>query len=104
MDALNTGIEATWGATCSQLAQLTALMASTPCHVARDGMISQRHEARAAAAAAMWVMTGNGTSDPSQLEPPIPYAVRQVDLQTYGKPAEIPSLWEPWIRLSLPPT
>jgi hypothetical protein len=65
----------------SQLTQLTALMASMPCHVARDGMISQRHEARAAAAA-MWSMKGNGTGDAVKHEPPVPYAVRQVDLQT----------------------
>ena len=76
----------------SQLTQLTALMASMPCHVARDGMISQRHEARAAAAA-MWVMKGNGTSDTAQAEPPLPYAIKQVDLEMYGKPAEIPVQW-----------
>ena len=76
----------------SQLNQLTALMGSMPCHVARDGMISPRHEARAAAAA-MWVMKGNGTRNPAQVEPPVPYAVRQVELNTYGNPAEIPSQW-----------
>ena len=76
----------------SQLTQLTALMASMPCHVARDGMISQRHEARAAAAA-MWAMKGNGTAGSALAEPPVPYAVRQVDLQTYGKPADIPANW-----------
>ena len=76
----------------SQLNLLTSLMASMPCHVARDGMISQRHEARAAAAA-MWAMKGNGTRNPAQVEPPVPYAVKQVELKTYGNPAEIPSQW-----------
>jgi len=87
----------------SQLTQLTALMASIPCHVARDGMISQRHQARAAAAA-MWAMKGNGTSDTPQAEPPVPYAIRQVDLQTYGKPTEIPAQWgtmDPFISLTV---
>lgn len=85
----------------SQLSQLTALMASMPCHVARDGMISPRHEARAAAAA-MWVMKGNGTRDPAHVEPPVPYAIKQVELKTYGSPAEIPSQWgtlDPFVSL-----
>eukprot|EP00568_Trieres_chinensis_P000007 CAMPEP_0183300090 /NCGR_PEP_ID=MMETSP0160_2-20130417/6622_1 /TAXON_ID=2839 ORGANISM="Odontella Sinensis, Strain Grunow 1884" /NCGR_SAMPLE_ID=MMETSP0160_2 /ASSEMBLY_ACC=CAM_ASM_000250 /LENGTH=821 /DNA_ID=CAMNT_0025462449 /DNA_START=1 /DNA_END=2466 /DNA_ORIENTATION=+ len=39
---------------------LTALLAATPCHVARDGTMTRRHEARACAAA-MWAVRGNGT-------------------------------------------
>jgi hypothetical protein len=81
----------------SQLSQLTALMASIPCHVARDGMISQRHEARAAAAA-MWVVKGIGTkySEDGSLaysEPLVPYVIRQVYSQSSGDLSEIPVGW-----------
>jgi len=38
---------------------LTSLIAATPCHVARDGMLPQRHEARATAAA-LWAVKGMG--------------------------------------------
>jgi hypothetical protein len=55
-------------------------------------MISRRHEARAAAAS-MWAMKGNETAGAALAEPPVPYAVRQVELQTYGKPANIASNW-----------
>lgn len=81
----------------SQLSQVTALMASIPCHVARDGMISQRHEARAAAVA-MWIMKGIGTkyTEDDRLaltEPPVPYAIRQVYSQASGDLSEIPEGW-----------
>jgi hypothetical protein len=87
----------------SQLSQLTALIASIPCHVARDGMISQRHEARAAASA-MWIVKGIGTkySDGSlaSSEPPVPYAIRQVQSRSSGELSEIPEGWgtmEPFV-------
>ena len=38
---------------------ITGLLAAIPCHVARDGMLSQRHEARAAAAS-LWATKGAG--------------------------------------------
>jgi hypothetical protein len=68
--------------------QLTALIAATPCHVARDGMLSLRHEARACAAA-MWAVRGIGAeltdvgtgqtrSDEGACEPPTPLAIRQI--------------------------
>jgi hypothetical protein len=65
---------------------LTALVAATPCHVARDGMLSQRHEARACAAA-MWTIKGIGAglsddgvsqSDEGVSEPPTPLVIRQI--------------------------
>ena len=57
--------------------ELTALLASMPCHVARDGVIPQRCEARAAAAA-MWATKGLGSSERVRGEPPAPLAVSQV--------------------------
>lgn len=45
----------------SQWSILTAFLTSMPCHVARDGMLSPRHEARATAAA-MWAVKGLGTA------------------------------------------
>jgi len=40
---------------------ITAILSAMPCHVSRDGMLSQRHEARATAAA-MWAVKGIGYS------------------------------------------
>ena len=67
--------------------QLTALTSATPCHVARDGMLSQRHEARACAAA-MWAVKGieaeladdggQKRNDDESREPPSPLAIRQI--------------------------
>lgn len=45
--------------TFKQWQVLTSLVAATPCHVARDGMLPQRHEARATAAA-LWAVKGMG--------------------------------------------
>uniref|UniRef100_A0A7S4J7V0 E3 ubiquitin-protein ligase n=1 Tax=Odontella aurita TaxID=265563 RepID=A0A7S4J7V0_9STRA len=50
---------------------LTALLAAMPCHVARDGTISRRHEARAAAAA-MWATRGFGVPRPFASAPVSP--------------------------------
>ena len=72
--------------------QLSALMASMPCHVARDGMISQRHEARAAAAA-MWTVRGLGTQVKPGDEPPLPLAVEKVFATTSPRPPEISYHW-----------
>lgn len=60
---------------------LTSLMTAIPCHVARDGMLSQRHEARAVAAA-MWAIRGVGTSEVSPSEPPVPLAVSELCLSS----------------------
>jgi hypothetical protein len=62
--------------------ELTALTASIPCHVARDGAIPQKCEARAVAGA-MWASMGLGASASSPGEPPAPFAVRRV-LQSAG--------------------
>jgi hypothetical protein len=71
--------------------QLSALMASVPCHVSRDGMLSQRHEARAAAAA-MWTVRGSGTLK-STRDPPIPLAIERVFDAQARRPPEIPKNW-----------
>jgi len=57
--------------------ELTALMSAMPCHVARDGMLSQRHEARAVAAA-MWVSQGLGSQPSSMSHPPTPLSIKKV--------------------------
>lgn len=72
--------------------QITALMASTPCHVARDGMISQRHEARAAAAA-MWTVRGLGTQPKVTSEPPVPLAIEKLFTSAPNRPPEIKAVW-----------
>ena len=54
--------------------ELTALMSAMPCHVARDGMLSQRHEARATAAQ-MWVSKGMGSNSDTVGCPPTPLAI-----------------------------
>ena len=56
--------------------QATALMSAMPCHVARDGMLSQRHEARAAAAQ-MWVSKGMGSKSDVSGCPPTPMSVKK---------------------------
>ena len=72
--------------------ELTALMASMPCHVSRDGMISQRHEARAAAAA-MWTVRGLGTECKAGGEPPVPLALEKMYTSTSQKPPDISKNW-----------
>lgn len=83
--------------------QLTALLSATPCHVARDGMLSQRHEARACAAA-MWAVKGIGAelademasqnrSDEVTNEPPTPLAIRQILTRT---DSSLPKLTQGW--------
>lgn len=72
---------------------LTGLMSSIPCHVARDGQISQRSEARASAAA-MWVAKGCGSQERKLDDPPAPLAVRRVlDAGKAGKVVAIESGW-----------
>jgi hypothetical protein len=57
--------------------QLTCLMTSIPCHVARDGQLSKRSEARASAAA-MWTIKGLGTQRKKRSDPPAPLAISKV--------------------------
>lgn len=72
---------------------LTGLMSSIPCHVARDGQISQRSEARASASA-MWIARGAGTEEKKADEPPAPLAVcRVVDAVNSIKQSSIPPEW-----------
>lgn len=77
--------------------QLTALISSMPSHVARDGMLSQRHEARAVAAA-MWCILGHGTQrnesegDGNTL-PPVPLAIRLIQMAAVGSSPSIPEQW-----------
>lgn len=72
--------------------QLSALIASTPSHVSRDGMLSQRHEARAAAAA-MWTVRGVGTAAKTGDDPPVPLAIRKVFDASPVRPPEIRQNW-----------
>eukprot|EP00526_Cylindrotheca_closterium_P004166 CAMPEP_0113648778 /NCGR_PEP_ID=MMETSP0017_2-20120614/25895_1 /TAXON_ID=2856 /ORGANISM="Cylindrotheca closterium" /LENGTH=3050 /DNA_ID=CAMNT_0000561063 /DNA_START=162 /DNA_END=9311 /DNA_ORIENTATION=- /assembly_acc=CAM_ASM_000147 len=72
--------------------QLAAQMASTPCHVARDGMLSQRHEARSTAAA-MWTVRGVGNSTQAVGQPPVPLAVNKIVSTTNNEQPEIESNW-----------
>jgi hypothetical protein len=57
--------------------QLTCLMTSIPCHVARDGQLSKRSEARASAAA-MWTIKGLGTQRKKRSDPPAPLAISKI--------------------------
>jgi hypothetical protein len=56
---------------------LTALISAIPCHVARDGTIPQRSEARASAAA-MWAVKGLGKESPGKGEVPAPLAIQHL--------------------------
>lgn len=62
--------------------ELTSVTASTPCHVARDGVMTQKCEARGAASA-MWACMGLGASPSNSNEPPAPFALRRL-LQSSG--------------------
>ena len=62
--------------------ELTSVTASTPCHVARDGVITQKCEARGAASA-MWAAMGLGASSSKAGEPPAPFALKRL-LQRAG--------------------
>lgn len=70
---------------------LTALTASVPCHVSRDGELSNRSQARAVAAA-MWTVKGFGTHHEAKGDPPAPLAINQVFATTPNNPG-IPSGW-----------
>lgn len=72
--------------------QMTALMTSMPCHVAQDGMISRRHEARAAAAA-MWTVRGLGSEHKAAGEPPVPLAISKIVTGSSNQSPEIPPSW-----------
>jgi Proteolysis_6 C-terminal/Putative zinc finger in N-recognin (UBR box) len=72
--------------------QITALMAAMPSHVSRDGMLSQRHEARAAAAQ-MWVARGKGTETSLLGEPPVPLAIDAIFRHVKPRPQEIQPNW-----------
>ncbi|CAB9509609.1 protein ligase UBR1 [Seminavis robusta] len=74
--------------------KLTGLMASIPCHVARDGQISKRSEARASAAA-MWTVKGLGTQRRKRTDPPAPLAVAKVfdSIKKKYEPADVNPGW-----------
>mmetsp|Transcript_26267 Transcript_26267/g.39764 ORF Transcript_26267/g.39764 Transcript_26267/m.39764 type:complete len:3039 (+) Transcript_26267:216-9332(+) len=87
----------------AQWSQLTALVSSIPCHVSRDGTLSQRHEARACATA-MWAVKGlgaslndnqpsNGSDDEGSNVPSTPLAIRQILRRANGP---IPMLNSGW--------
>jgi len=56
--------------------ELTAFTASMPSHVARDGILPPKCDARATAAA-MWAIEGVGTN-PTLLDPPTPLVINQM--------------------------
>lgn len=64
---------------------LTAFVASIPCHVARDGTIQKRCEARATAAA-MWAVKGFGKEPQNSSEVPAPLAIQKLPRQLDMKP------------------
>jgi hypothetical protein len=57
--------------------EVSALTASMPCHVARDGVLLQRCEARATAAA-MWALKGTGSMSRLKDEAPTPLAINRL--------------------------
>lgn len=79
--------------------ELTALISSMPCHVSRDGVLPNRCEARATAAA-MWALKGVGSSNGSRGVPPTPLAVNR--LIQAGHP-QVPCDWgtmNPFVNVS----
>jgi len=72
--------------------EITALMSAMPCHVARDGMLSQRHEARAAAAE-MWVSKGLGSHSDVVGYPPTPLAVSKLFKNVSCRPPALQRNW-----------
>jgi len=72
--------------------QVTALTSAMPCHVARDGMLSQRHEARAAAAQ-MWVSKGLGSESDIALQPPVPMSIKKALKNTTPRPSVMECNW-----------
>lgn len=71
--------------------EITALTSSMPCHVARDGVLSLRCEARATAAA-MWATKGSSGSVSIGASPSLPLAVRKI-LASVVPPLSIPEEW-----------
>jgi len=87
----------------AQWSQLTALVSSIPCHVSRDGTLSQRHEARACATG-MWAVKGLGAAlhDNQALQgsdgegthiPSTPLAIRQILTRANGPMPMLNSGW-----------
>jgi len=72
--------------------QVTTLMSAMPCHVARDGMLSQRHEARAAAAE-MWVSKGLGSQSDVSGNPPIPLCIKNARKSVSPRPTALKRNW-----------
>lgn len=71
--------------------EVTALSAALPCHVARDGVLSLRCEARATAAS-MWAAKGKGGSPATNSTPAMPLAVIRV-LSSVSPPLSMPDSW-----------
>lgn len=78
------------GCPTSVWSSATALLAATPCHVARDGMLDAKHMARCTATA-MWIMNTN--SEKADHVPPTPLAILPFDndnsLASIGTDSEI---------------
>jgi len=71
--------------------EVSTLTTSLPCHVARDGVLSLRCEARATAAS-MWATKGNGGSVNVASSPSMPLSVRKV-LSSVSPPLTISDEW-----------
>ena len=71
--------------------EVTALVAAMPSHVAKDGTIPLRCEARATAAA-MWAVKGLACDQNTNTEPPAPFAITQLFSENRNHPP-IPSNW-----------
>jgi Proteolysis_6 C-terminal len=71
---------------------VSALISAIPSHVARDGTITLRSEAKATAAA-MWAVKGAAFAFNGKTEPPAPFAVRQVFATQNQSAHVIPSGW-----------
>lgn len=83
-------------------AELNALISAIPSHVARDGSITSRCEARATAAA-MWAVKGLGCDATSKTEPPAPLVIKQLFASDHLKFPAIPPKWgtlDPFVTVS----
>jgi hypothetical protein len=84
--------EGYYGSEAALWSELSALISALPCHVAKDGTISQRSEARATAAA-MWVLKGLPYEANKNTEPPAPLAIRQLFTSDDYIHTPIPENW-----------
>ena len=90
--AMSIGEGSTSNANLILWSQLTSFLSAMPCHVARDGMLSESHEARAAAAS-MWAVRGLSSKGELANEPPAPFSVQAIFSSTSPRPPDVPENW-----------